>query len=34
MPMAMIAAKNFPVFDCDSHVVEPPLVWDEYVPRR
>jgi uncharacterized protein len=25
--------KNFPVFDCDSHVVEPPSVWDEYVPK-
>ena len=25
--------KNFPVFDCDSHVVEPPLIWDEYVPK-
>ncbi|MBI2202386.1 MAG: amidohydrolase [Candidatus Rokubacteria bacterium] len=24
--------KRFPVFDCDSHVVEPPAVWDEYVP--
>jgi uncharacterized protein len=24
--------KSFPVFDCDSHVVEPPEVWDEYVP--
>ena len=24
--------KNFAVFDCDSHVVEPPAVWDEYVP--
>jgi predicted TIM-barrel fold metal-dependent hydrolase len=30
----MTASKHFPVFDCDSHVVEPPLVWDEYVPRR
>jgi hypothetical protein len=26
--------KDFPVFDCDSHVVEPPAVWDEYVPAR
>jgi predicted TIM-barrel fold metal-dependent hydrolase len=24
--------KDFPVFDCDSHVVEPPEIWDEYVP--
>src|SRR5204863_641893 len=31
---AMAASKNFPVFDCDSHVVEPPAVWDEYVPAR
>ena len=30
----MAASKNFPVFDCDSHVVEPPAVWDEYVPAR
>jgi predicted TIM-barrel fold metal-dependent hydrolase len=30
--MPMPASKNFPVFDCDSHVVEPPAVWDEYVP--
>ena len=26
--------KTFPVFDCDSHVVEPPAVWDEYVPAK
>src|SRR4029453_13931206 len=26
--------KTFPVFDCDSHVVEPPAVWDENVPGR
>jgi predicted TIM-barrel fold metal-dependent hydrolase len=24
--------KDFPIFDCDSHVVEPPEIWDEYVP--
>jgi predicted TIM-barrel fold metal-dependent hydrolase len=30
----MAATKNFPVFDCDSHVVEPPAIWDEYVPAR
>jgi predicted TIM-barrel fold metal-dependent hydrolase len=30
----MPATKNFPVFDCDSHVVEPPLIWEEYVPAR
>jgi predicted TIM-barrel fold metal-dependent hydrolase len=28
------AHKAFPVFDCDSHVVEPPAIWDEYVPAR
>ena len=32
--MATSARKEFPVFDCDSHVVEPPLVWDEYVPAK
>jgi len=26
--------KAFSVFDCDSHVVEPPAVWDEYVPTK
>ena len=30
----MATRKDFPVFDCDSHVVEPPAVWDEYVPAR
>lgn len=30
----MAATKEFPVFDCDSHVVEPPAIWDEYVPAR
>lgn len=29
-----ITRKTFPVFDCDSHVVEPPAVWDEYVPAK
>ena len=28
------ARKDFPVFDCDSHVVEPPAIWDEYVPAK
>jgi hypothetical protein len=28
----MMTSKRFPVFDCDSHVVEPPAIWDEYVP--
>jgi predicted TIM-barrel fold metal-dependent hydrolase len=33
--MAVISTrKDFPVFDCDSHVVEPPAIWDEYVPSR
>ena len=26
--------KSFPIFDCDSHIVEPPAIWDEYVPAR
>jgi predicted TIM-barrel fold metal-dependent hydrolase len=30
----MATTKNFAVFDCDSHVVEPPAVWDEYVPAK
>ena len=25
--------KSFPVFDCDSHIVEPRAIWDEYVPK-
>ena len=25
--------KDFPVFDCDSHIFEPAAVWDEYIPR-
>jgi len=29
-----MASKSFPVFDCDSHIVEPPEIWDEYVPAR
>ena len=24
--------KNFPVFDCDSHIYEPAEVWDKYIP--
>ena len=31
---SQIATKSFPVFDCDSHVVEPPAVWDHYVPAK
>jgi hypothetical protein len=27
-----MVTKDFPIFDCDSHVVEPPAIWDEYVP--
>ena len=26
--------KNFPVFDCDSHIYEPPEVWDKYIPQN
>jgi predicted TIM-barrel fold metal-dependent hydrolase len=29
-----MATKSFPVFDCDSHIVEPPEIWDEYLPAR
>ena len=29
----MTASKSFPVFDADSHVVEPPDLWDRYVDR-
>ena len=25
--------KDFPVFDCDSHIYEPPEIWDKYIPR-
>mgnify|MGYP003693741511 CR=1 FL=1 len=32
--VATSMTKTFPVFDCDSHVVEPPAVWDEYVPAK
>ena len=28
----MTASKSFPIFDCDSHIVEPPEIWNEYVP--
>jgi predicted TIM-barrel fold metal-dependent hydrolase len=31
---AMPTRKGFPVFDCDSHVVKPPAIWDEYVPAK
>ena len=27
-------AKTFSIFDCDSHIVEPPAIWDEYVPSQ
>src|SRR5437016_9171586 len=30
----MTATKTFPIFDCDSHIVEPPEIWDEYVPAN
>jgi len=26
--------KKFPVFDCDSHIYEPPEVWDKYIPAN
>src|SRR4030095_4267115 len=25
--------KSFPILNGDSHIVEPPAIWDEYVPR-
>ena len=30
--MAKGRKKSFAIFDCDSHVHEPPAVWDEYIP--
>ena len=29
----MTASKSFPVFDADTHVVEPPELWERYVER-
>ena len=26
--------KSFPVFDCDSHIYEPPEVWDKFIPEN
>src|SRR5919109_5123598 len=26
--------KDFAVFDCDSHIYEPPEVWDKYIPQN
>ena len=26
--------KEFPVFDCDSHIYEPPEIWDKYIPQQ
>ena len=26
--------KNFSVFDCDSHIYEPPEIWDKYIPQK
>jgi len=26
--------KNFPVFDCDSHIYEPPEIWNKYIPQK
>ena len=26
--------KDFSVFDCDSHIYEPPEVWDKYIPQK
>ena len=30
---AMPTTKSFSIFDCDSHIVEPKAIWDEYVPK-
>jgi predicted TIM-barrel fold metal-dependent hydrolase len=30
----MSVSKSFPIFDCDSHIVEPPEIWDQYVPAN
>src|SRR2546430_13069442 len=29
-----MAPNSFSVFDCHSHIVEPPAIWDESVPAR
>jgi hypothetical protein len=29
----MLATKEFAVFDSDSHVVEPPELWEKYLDR-
>ncbi len=26
--------KEFSVFDCDSHIYEPPEIWDKYIPQK
>jgi hypothetical protein len=29
--------KDFPTFDCDAHITEPPLIWErasEFLTRR
>ena len=26
--------KTFSVFDCDSHIYEPPEIWDKYIPKN
>ena len=31
---AMGRTKDFSVFDCDSHVYEPPEIWDKYIPQK
>jgi hypothetical protein len=31
---AMGRKKNFSVFDCDSHIYEPPEIWDKYIPQN
>ena len=31
---AMGRTKDFSVFDCDSHVYEPPEIWDKNIPQK
>src|SRR5688500_2941482 len=35
--MAYVAkgrTKDFPDFDCDSHIYEPHEIWDKYIPQN
>jgi hypothetical protein len=26
--------KAFPVFECDSHIAEPPVIWEHHEPVK